>query len=241
MRALLPGLLLWLCAAPGFAQEGRFTVGVNGGYQAASNNFRDRYTFEANKEPARTETQYPVRGDVTFDAGGSMRIWKRLGAGVTVSRYTRKAAAHTVSQVPHPLYLGQPREVTGDAAGITRTETGTHVQVLFLVPTAGRLQFSFSGGPSFISVEQDLVTAVRYQETYPFDDITFTGADTQKARRSAAGYNAGADAVWMFNRTFGVGGAVRFTRARVNLPATGRTVGVDAGGAQAGIGIRVHF
>ncbi len=244
MRTCLLGLALCLAAAPAFAQgaKERFTVSFNAGYQAATNSFSDRLTFEVYKEQGTTEAQYPVKGNVMFDVGGSIRLWKRLGAGVMVSRHTRDHTVHTVSRVPHPLYLEHLRDVVGDAGGITRTETGAHVQVRFLVPTPGHLQFALSAGPSYISVEQDLITMVRYQDAYPFDDAPFTGADTKKARRSAAGYNAGADATWMFNRTFGAGAEVRFARARVKLHAPGdRTLSVDAGGTQAGVGVRIHF
>ncbi len=244
MRTLLATAALCLAAAPSFAQgaESRFSVSVNAGYQAATNDFSDRVTFEVYKEQGTTEAQYPVRGDVLFDAGGSVRIWKRLGAGVTVSRYTRNAAVHTVSRVPHPLYLEQPREMIGDPGGITRAETSAHVQILYLLPTPGRLRITAAAGPSYINVEQDLIAMVRYQDTYPFDVATFTGADTRRARRGAAGFNVGADATWMFNRTFGAGGVVRFTRATVTLNAPeNRTLSVDAGGTQAGVGIRIRF
>ena len=244
VRTLSVAAALCLAASPALAQraDGRFSVSVNAGYQAATNRFSDRLTFEAYKEEGTTEARYPVRGGFAFDAGGSVRLWKRLGAGVTVSRFTRESSAHTVSRVPHPLYLDQLREVTGDPGGITRTETGTHVQLLYLLPTPGRLRITAAAGPSYISVEQDLVAMIRYQETYPFDVAPFTGADTRTARRGAGGFNLGADATWMFNRRFGAGAVVRFTRATVRLHASSsRTIGVDAGGTQAGVGVRVRF
>lgn len=243
IRTLLVTALLSLAAAPALAQprDPRVTLGFNAGYQAATNTFSDRFTFEVYKEQGTTEAQYPVRGDVMFDGGGSVRLWKRLGAGVTVSRYTRNASAHTESRVPHPLYLEQPREVTGES-GAKRTETAAHVQVLYLVAAPGRLRVTASAGPSYINVEQDLIAMVRYQDTYPFDVATFTGADTRTARRGAAGFNAGVEGVWMFNRRFGAGALVRFTRATVKLDAPGsRTIEVDAGGTQAGVGLRVRF
>ncbi len=243
IRAILAAAIgLW--AAPAFAQGAntRFRVDLDAGYQAAANSFGDRFTFEAYKEEGSTDVEYPVKGDLMFDAGGSIRLWKRLGAGVTVSRYTRTAAAPTASRVPHPLYLDHLRDLTGDAPGITRTETGAHVQILYLLPTPGRLQITAAAGPSYINVEQDVVAAVRYTDTYPFDAATFTGADTTTARRGAVGFNAGADATWMFNRTFGAGAVVRFTSARVTLRApSNRTISVDAGGTQAGVGVRLRF
>ena len=116
------------------------------------------------------------------------------------------------------------------------------VQVLCLVAAPGRLRVTASAGPSYINVEQDLIAMVRYQDTYPFDVAAFTGADTRTARRGAAGFNAGVEGIWMFNRRFGAGALVRFTRATVKLDAPdSRTIEVDAGGTQAGVGLRVRF
>jgi len=56
------------------------------------------------------------------------------------------------------------------------------------------------------------------------------------------GYNASVDVTWMFARSVGVGGLVRYTRADVDLePAAGRTLSMKAGGVQAGGGIRFVF
>jgi hypothetical protein len=234
---------LCLAAAPAAAQqpENRFTVGVNAGYQAATNSFNDRFTFELYRENASTAIEYPVKAGFLFDAGASVRVWKRLGAGLAVSRYSRTVTAHTSSSLPHPLYLDRLRTLIGDVNG-TREETGVHVLAVFLVPATGRLRLELSAGPSFISVDQPLVTMVRRQETYPYDETTFTGADTRGGSRSATGFNAGVDATWMFNRTFGAGALVRFAAATVRLDARpGHTIDVDAGGAQAGAGLRVHF
>lgn len=243
MRTLLLSAALCVAAAPAAAQQtgSRFTAGFNAGYQAATNSFTDRFTFELYRETASTAIQYPVKGGFLFDAGASVRVWKRLGAGLAVSRYSRTVTAHTSSSLPHPLYLERPRTLTGDAGG-TREETGVHVLAVFLVPATGRLRLELSAGPSFISVDQPLVAMVRRQEAYPYDVTTFTGADTRSGSRSATGFNAGIDATWMFNRTFGAGALVRFAAATVTLDApSGHTISIDAGGAQAGVGLRVHF
>jgi hypothetical protein len=85
------------------------------------------------------------------------------------------------------------------------------------------------------------VTDVSISSTYPYDAATFVGVDSRRISGTATGFNAGADVRWMFTRNIGVGGLVRFTRAKVDLEIDGRTVQVDAGGAQAGAGLRLAF
>ena len=186
-----------------------------------------------------------MQGGFIFDAGGGYRLWKNLAAGVAVSYFTRSDSASTTSSFPHPFFFNQPRAVAGDAAGVTRTETAVHVQAMYLVNPGGpggRLRVVLSGGPSFFTVEQDLVTEVTITETFPYDTATFASAQTSREKGSAPAFNVGADVMWMFNRRFGVGGLVRFARTSVDLDAPGgRTISMDAGGIYAGGGIRVLF
>ncbi len=220
----------------------RVHVSVNGAYQATSNDFSDRFEFERNLETGSTDVTYPVKGGFVFDAGGGFRFWKNLAAGVAVSYFTRDDAASTTSSVPHPFFFDQPRQVTGDATGVNRTETAVHVQAMYLVNPGGHLRLILSGGPSFFDVEQDLVSEVVVTETYPFDTAAFGSAKKTKAKGSAAAFNVGADVIWMFGKTVGVGGLVRYSRATVDLDAPdNRTVTVDAGGLYAGGGLRLLF
>jgi hypothetical protein len=231
-------------AAPAVAQTWpeRVLVSVNGGYQATTNDFTDRFEFERNLETGSTEVHYPVQGGFVFDAGGGYRFWKNLAAGVSISYFTRDDGASTISSVPHPFFFNQPREITGEAAGVKRSETAVHVQLMYLVNRGGRLRFVLSGGPSYFTVEQDLVTEVTITETFPYDTATFASAQKSRKKGSAAAFNVGADVMWMLNRTFGVGGLVRFSRASVDLEApASRTISVDAGGVYAGGGIRLLF
>ena len=136
----------------------------------------------------------------------------------------------------------QPREVTGEQDGITRSETGVHVQVQFSIPMSSRLMLVLSGGPSRLNVEQDFVTDVLYDEEFPFDVATFSSATTRKSKASVTGFNAGADLQWMFGRHIGLGGMVRYIRGSVDLTADNdRQVSVRAGGLQAGGGLRIGF
>jgi Outer membrane protein beta-barrel domain len=229
-------------SAGSFPAEPRVTVSVSGGYQATTTEFDDQFTFELYRETGRSDVTYPIAAGFLFDAGAGVRLWRGLGAGVAVSRFVRDGTVSTTTSLPHPIFLQQNREITGDPDGITREETGIHIQAQYLLPLSGRLQVTLMGGPSILQVTQAIVTDVNYSEEYPYDTAEFTGVDSRDVKKSATGFNAGADVRWMFSRHVGVGALVRFTRATVDLdgPDT-RTIPVDAGGTHVGAGLRVGF
>ena len=126
---------------------------------------------------------------------------------------------------------------------MNRSETAVHVQAMYLVNLGARLRRRALGGPSFFSVEQDLVTDVTVTETYPFDTATFASAKTTREKGSAPGFNVGADVMWMLNRRFGVGGLVAVCAAHRSISthrATGRSRSMRAG-VYAGGGMRILF
>lgn len=240
----LAGMLVCTLAVEAAAQawSERFYVTFNGGVQTTTNGFSDRFQFEQYLEQASVEVDYDNDGGPFFDGGIGVRLWKGLGAGVTFSFFTKDNPATIEARIPHPFFDAQPREISGDAPGLTRTDSVVHLQVMAMLDPAGPLRLVLFGGPSFFRVEQDLVTGVRYSEEYPYDTATFTGADTSSVNESAVGFNVGADAIWMFHENVGAGGLLRFTRASLDLDAPGnRTISVDAGGFQAGGGIRIVF
>jgi hypothetical protein len=232
-------------AAPAAAQDtsSRVVVSLNGGIQTGGPGLADHFEFAADPiETAKVDVQYPAKPGVLIDGGLGLRFWKNLGVGVAVSHATVDGTAEIDAQIPHPLYLEQPREVTGEQDGITRAETAVHVQLQITVPMASRVTLVLSAGPSRLSVEQDIVTDVLYDHEYPFDVATFRSAPTRRSKASVTGFNAGADLRWMFSRHIGLGGIVRFIRGSVDLETeNNRRILVRAGGLQAGGGIRIGF
>lgn len=241
---------LALCAAaalalatPAAAQAtaSRLTVSVNAGVQTSATGLSDHFEFERDIETATVDVKYPIQPGVLFDAGVIVRLWKSLGAGVAVSRVTGDGSAQVDAQIPHPLYLQQPRAVSGEQEGITHAETGVHLQVQYSIPIASRFTLVLSGGPSRLDVEQEVVTGVLYDQEYPYDEATFRSATTRRSKASVTGFNAGADLRWMPGR-IGLGGLVRFTRGSVDLTTeNNRRIRVRAGGVQVGGGIRIGF
>jgi Outer membrane protein beta-barrel domain len=222
----------------------RVWIGANAGYQASTTEFDDSFTFTIYQETGTTRVTYPIDAGFAFDVGGGVRLWRGLGAGIAVSRFTRDGTVSTTSSVPHPLFLAQNRQVEGDADAIRREETGIHIQAQYTIPLSRTLQLTLMGGPSVLQVNQAVVTNVNYSQEYPYDTATLSGVDSTRIKDSATGFNAGADLRWMLSRSFGIGGVVRFSRAtidlEVNTPAN-RTISVDAGGVYLGAGVRFAF
>lgn len=219
----------------------RVTVSINGAYQTTKNPFADRFEFEVDRETGSTETEYPVGAGLVIDGSVAFRLWKNFGAGIAVSHFTRDDVAATDSRVPHPFHFEMHREVAGDVP-VNRTERGVHVQAVYRVALRPAITLALFGGPSFMHAEQDIVTAIEYDQSFPFDTATFRRGVTGAAKGSAVGFNAGADVAWMFSRHLGVGALARFAKASVELDVPGgRTKTVDAGGFSGGGGLRIVF
>jgi hypothetical protein len=248
MRRLLAAaafLIAISCAADARAQARdwpeRFWVGVSGGFQPAANGFDDAFDLPLYQETERVTVDYPVKGGPLVAASGGYRVWKRFTVGLGVTRYSRRADATVRAQLPHPFFDNQFRAVEGTTSTL-RGETAAHLLLGWMLPVTDRFRVIVTAGPSFVSVEQTVVTAVEFSEVFPYDTAEFTGATTRRSTRSATGFNAGGDVTWMFSSRFGAGGLVQFTRARARVGAgEGRTIAVDAGGAQAALGVRLFF
>jgi len=220
----------------------RLTVSVSGGVQAAASNLSEHFSLDKNLETETVDVTYPMKPGVLVDVGAGYRLWRNLGVGVAVSRASDDGSAQVDAGIPHPFLFNQPRTISGKESGIVHTETGVHLEVQYLVPSSTHLHVVLSAGPSWLRVEQEAVTGVIVTESYPYDTAAFGGAVTKLLNTSGPGFHAGVDLAWMFSRSAGVGGLVRYTHANVDLDvAEGRTIGMKAGGVQGGIGIRVTF
>jgi hypothetical protein len=249
LHALMLAATTLTMTAPAMAQTGSVArrpdsvlISVSGGAQQSANDISDHFSFPKNQETQTVDVNYPMKPTGLFDIGASFRVWKGLAFGAAFSRASGSGDVDVTTSVPHPFFFNQPRIVTGTDTGIQHAENGVHLQVQYIVPASNSVRVIVGAGPSWISVEQEAVTDVTVTESYPFDTAAFGGAVTKSTKASAMGYNASVDVTWMFARSVGVGGLVRYTRADVDLePAAGRTLAMKAGGVQAGGGIRFVF
>jgi hypothetical protein len=216
----------------------RVYVNASGWYQAAPTTFTQVVNPIDFVERSVIDTSYQIRSGAGFDVGGGVRVWRNLGVGLDVSRFTRAGGGSVTAQVPHPFFFNRLRPVTGDTSGLEREEIGAHVQVLWMIPITPRWQIGLSGGPSWFNVGQDVVQTLSITQSYPYDTATFAGVTSARRTGSRIGFNAGGDIAYMFKPRVGVGITAGFSRANVPLDDT---VTIRAGGAHAGGGIRLRF
>jgi hypothetical protein len=144
------------------------------------------------------------------------------------------------ARLPHPFFDNQFRTIDGTTTA-KRQEIAVYPTVGWLIPFSSSVQLALNAGPSVMSVTQQFVTKVNFSETYPYDTALFTNAEVKESSRTAVGVYVGADVSWMFSKHVGAGGVFQFTRATVKEKVGDRTVSIDAGGAQAGGGLRLVF
>jgi len=217
-------------------------LGVNGIYQATSNNFIDGATFQANAEGGRFDTNYSVKAGPAVDVSGGAMVSKAFGIGVGVSRFSRATPVHFNGSVPHPFFFGQSRVVASDVSGLKREELAIHLQARVVVPAEGRIRVSVFAGPSFFSVKQDAIVDFTYADSYPYDEASFKSATTTTEKASKLGFNTGADVAFFFARQIGLGFTAQLSKATVSMKSAGSgNTEVKAGGLQTGGGLRLRF
>jgi hypothetical protein len=184
-----------------------------------------------------------------IDFGSGYMFSPVMGLGVNFSRNGYKDPASVSMTLPDPYFFNDSATgalVTEDA--LERRENAVHLQAMInATPDSERLRVRFFGGPSYFRVQQHLVSDIQFVQSaspfFPANDVTLTGVEADAVKGNAWGYHAGADVGMFFNRTVGVGGTVRFSRATVTVadPFTGSNTDLKAGGVQVGGGLRFKF
>lgn len=246
LRRLVCGVLLLggtLGARPAFAQ--RWTdhaiVSVNVGAQVDTERLSERITLEKNVEPAPVTATLDDKTLPFFDVGATFRIAGSLGVNVALSYLSETDTADVSAEIPHPFFFNRLRPISGQAASVRHRELAFHANVAYVVASPS-VNLVLAGGASFFDVEQDFVTDVEFNESFPFDTATFRSATLTRVSATETGYNVSADVTWKIGESWGVGGLVRFSRATVPFRAGGLDFGeIDVGGLQAGGGLRLIF
>jgi hypothetical protein len=225
------------------APKSRGFISVNGGYQInAASDFRGSATVTENAETRQTNAFYTLKNGLSFDVAGGALVWRQLGVSVGLTRFSQTTPATVNVSSPHPFFFSTPRTTSGEVTGLTREELAVHIQARGVFPVNDRVQVMVFGGPSFFQVKQAVINTVNLVEAYPYDDVSFSGVNPLSATESKMGFNGGVDVAFFFTDNIGVGGAFQFSRVTVDLPVLGgNTQSVQAGGVQAGGGLRLRF
>ena len=230
-------------AAARRAPNSRGLITVSGLFQPATHDFTDTRDFAYNRETATTTGNYAIERGGGIDAGAFVRLWRNLGAGASVSSVVRTSDANFSGSYPHPFFFGQVRTTETSVSDLDRAEVGAHVSAAYFLPSTGRFGGVIYAGPSFFSIAQDAVESLAVTETYPYDTVTIapSGSPTEISE-SAVGFHVGADVAWYFNQRIGVGALLRYATATKSVAiGSGTSFDLEAGGFQAGLGLRVRF
>lgn len=193
-------------------------------------------------ETATVTTTYDVQPAPGIDGGVAFRLWRNLGAGANVSWIARSSTGSIAAQIPHPFVFNKPRSVSGESSGLDHDETSVHMQAIWMIPAGPRWSIAVSGGPSWIVVDQSIVSDVTVLSSYPYDTATLGSAVSTRQSKGALGFNVGSDLTWHLGARTGVGFGIIYSRASVSFTAaSGDAVTVTAGGTRVNGGLRVRF
>ena len=244
MRVLLLAALCVLSSNPAHAQD-RFRISVNAASQSTSTTITEEQTFQQYFEQGSFRFERTTPQDVLYDGGVIARLWRGLHAGMSVSIFDNSGSGDIEARVPHPLQFNRTRITTSALTGIKRSEIGQHITIGWNIPATAGIDFTVFAGPSVFTTEQTFVTGLMLsldKEVFPFDTLTFPGAQTETQRENVVGYNAGVDMTWRFTDKLGVGALLRYAAGKKDFtPSGGATVEVEVGGLHAGGGLRLVF
>jgi hypothetical protein len=217
---------------------------VNIGFESGSGELNDAATFRLYDEDGSLSVAQAVDSGALFDFSVGARVWRNASVGIGFHTGTTHSEAAVQASVPDPLVFGRPRPVATSVGDLKRNERAFHLQFGYMLPLSDRISVHVMGGPSFFTLNQDVVEALDVSETGGFS------ATPVVARRSDSpvGGNIGADVAYQFyernNVKVGGGMFLRWTGASAEIEVlrdTGHILDSDVGGLQIGFGGRVRF
>ncbi len=224
----------------------RVYLNIGFGVESGSTDSADTKQYTLYDETATTTTTAPWTSGSFFGGGADFRVIKNLTVGVAYHQETNTSDTAITGNVPHPIFFNRPRNFTGSATGLYRRENATHVSIGWIVPIGTKFDLLVSGGPSFFRLEQDVVSDVRIIERGgAFTEVGLEQPTVVTQKRSANGYNVGADATYIFWQNdsvrLGGGGFIRYSAAKTNVRLLVSDLDTTVGGVQFGFGARIRF
>lgn len=196
-------------------------------------------TFTEFHEPAEVRTGYAFGSGRGFDVSLDYTVGRRLGLRAALAHDTRSGSAELTATLPHPLYFGQPRTARQSLAGLTNGSSGLHLG-LSVHASARPLGFVVFAGPSLVQQSPPAAAddALRYRQSYPFDEVVLEPVPVRTVSRTLTGVHAGAAIEGRLSRRIGLTLQARFVRARGSLSlAPGSTLSLESGGVDVALGL----
>lgn len=224
------------------ARPDRVRVVVNGAGWLKSLSFGDTRQYPEYAETTTVHSSYAVKSGLGLDLAVQLNLYRGLGVLVGYSVSSRSESGSFDAQVPHPLYLDQPRSLGGELTGYHYREGAIPLDLAFS-HGGGRIEWTIFAGATLFRVEADMLDRLSYDQQYPYDTLTLAGAPARRVKASPTGFNVGGRLDYRFGRSFGLGVQLGYSSASVKLRATtdASQASYDAGGLQAGAGLRLYF
>lgn len=209
-------------------------VDVNYGIQPSTRTFSTEAFPVVYGEVAIIEANHGVNGLGFLDVSGGYRVWRDLSVGIALTTTMGEAGvAEITGAIPHPLFFDRRIETDESVTDLKHKEQSAHLSIMWNSPVTDKIDASVFAGPSYIKVFQGLVSDATVRPgTQEYIPVT----DEQTA--TAFGLHVGGDVTYLLTPRLGVGGMVRFVKAKADLPAV---PDLDLAGFQYGAGIRVRF
>jgi hypothetical protein len=209
-------------------------VDVNFGFQPSSRSL----SIEANpivyEEAAIIRSSEDIKSTALIDVMGGYRVWRDLSVvlGLTTT-FSTSGDATVVGAIPHPAVFDRRVESTKTVSDLKHSERSVHISAMWTTPISDKMDGSIFAGPTYVKVKQELVTSV----DVPVNTQTFTPSASEETA-SVWGFHFGGDVTYLVTPMVGVGGMVRFVRAKADLPSV---ADVTVAGFQVGGGLRLRF
>ena len=224
--------VLTMSATPAAAQTTKtIFLDVNAGVQLAAGTFVVDALPIVYGETAILSTTHEGGVAAVFDVTAGYRVWRDLSIGLGFAYARGSGEALMTAAVPDPLFHDRRVETTA-TEDVTRSEKTVHLQFIWTMPVTDKMDASFSAGPSFINVSQELVNNITVEaNTTNATPATVTESD------NAVGFHVGADLSYLLTPRYGVGGFMRYVKSSAGTPSADFKIG----GFQIGGGARLRF
>jgi hypothetical protein len=210
----------------------KFLLNVNVGGELATRTINAVARKTVFDETATLTSSQPIGRGVVFDFDGGYRVREDFFAGLLVSFFNGSSSATTTASVPDPVFFNRPKTVTGSTSDLKRSEVAIIPHITWARPLTDNFDITFGGGIAFIRLSQDLVGNFDITPPQNVSILQTTEKD------NGVGPFAQIDVIYNLRARYGLGGYVRYAGASVDLPSQ---ADANAGGMQAGGGIRIRF
>ena len=211
-------------------------VTFNVGAQVGSDDLATSSTFSLYEETASIDSTQRIKGGAFFEIGGAYRVWgNNLLAGVSFTHTASDSDVAITGSIPDPVFFDRPRSVSSTLSGASHSENVIHLNAIWMIPVANKLDVGVFGGPSIFMVSQDTI-ALPVPVTEPGPTLNAT---LNKVKKTTAGINFGVDVQYLVQKNVAVGGLMRYAWGSADIDGANDSLGL--GGFQIGVGVRYRI